>query len=68
MGLIETSRSRFKQYNNSMLIPPLYVLGRFIYFWVILGYIWEEIVFLKRLVKLGEIRNVEDLTDVVFKL
>ena len=30
-------------------------------FWVILGYIWEEIVFLEGLVKLREIRNIEEL-------
>ena len=28
---------------------------------VISGYIWEEIVFLEELVKLREIRNIEDL-------
>ena len=43
-----------------MLIPLLYVLGCFINFGVIFGYIREEIVFLKGLVKIGEIRNVED--------
>ena len=30
-------------------------------FWVIFGYMWEEIVFLEGLVKLREIRNIEDL-------
>ena len=30
-------------------------------FWVIFGYIWDEIVFLEGLVKLREIRNIEDL-------
>ena len=30
-------------------------------FWVIFGYIWEEIVFLEGLVKLREIRNIEEL-------
>ena len=30
-------------------------------FWVIFRYIWEEIVFLEGLVKLREIRNIEDL-------
>ena len=44
-----------------MLILLLYVLGCFINFGGIFGYIWEEIVFLEGLVKLGEIRNVEDL-------
>ena len=50
------TRSSFKQSKHSMLIPLLCVLGCFIiYFW----YIWEEMVFLEGLVKLGEIRNVE---------
>ena len=31
------------------------------HFWVIFGDFWEEIVFLKGLVKFGEIRNIEDL-------
>ena len=35
-------------------------------FWVIFRYIWMEIIFLEGLVKLKEIRNVEDL--VVLKL
>ena len=61
MGLIEISRSRFKQSKNCMLILLLYVLGCFMNFWGIFGYIWEKIVFLEGLVKLGEIRNVEDL-------
>ena len=46
MGLIEISRSRFKQYKNSMLIPLSYVLGCFVNFWVVFGSIWEEIIFL----------------------
>ena len=33
----------------------------FINFLVIFGYIWEELVFLKGLIKLGEIRNLGDL-------
>ena len=44
-----------------MLILFLYVLGCFVNFLVIFGYIWEEIDFLKGLVKFGEIGNVEDL-------
>ena len=59
MGLIEISRSRFKQSRNSMLISQFY--GYFLNFLVIFGYIWEEINFLKGLVKLGEIRNLGDL-------
>ena len=30
-------------------------------FWVIFEYVWEEIVLLEGLVKLREIRNIEDL-------
>ena len=61
MRLIEMPRSRFKQYKDSMLIPLFYVLGCFVSFWVIFGSIWEDIVFLEGLVKLGEIRNFGDL-------
>ena len=61
MSLIEVSRSRFEQYKNCLLILLLYVLRCFIIFLVIFGYIWEEIVFLTGLVKLGEIRNFGDL-------
>ena len=35
---------------------------------MIFGYIWEEIVFLKGLVKLGEIRNFKDLMLFYLKL
>ena len=38
-------------------------MGCFVNFWVIFGYIWEEIVFLEGLVKLREIRNIEDLVS-----
>ena len=61
MGLIERSRSCFKQYRNCLLIPLLHVEGCFINFWVSFGYTWEGIVFLNGLVKLGEIRNLGDL-------
>ena len=61
MALMEISRSRFKQSKNSTLIPWTYVVGCLVNFWVIFGYIWEEIVFLEVLVKLREIRNIEDL-------
>ena len=47
MGLIEISRSRFKQSKNSSLITRIYVMGCFVNFWVIFGYVWEETVFLK---------------------
>ena len=61
MALMKLSRSRFKQSKNSTFIPRTYVVGCFVNFWVIFGYIWEEIVFLEGLVKLREIRNIEDL-------
>ena len=54
MGLIELSRSRFEQYKNCLLILLLQV------FYTFFGDFWEEIVFLKGLVKLGEIRNLGD--------
>ena len=44
-----------------MLITQINVLGCFVNFWVISRYISEEIVFLKGVVKLREIRNIEDL-------
>ena len=53
----EISRSHFKQYKNPMLITQINVLGCLVNFWVIFRCIWEEIVFLKRVVKLREIRN-----------
>ena len=37
MGLTEISRSGFKQYKSSMLIPLLYVLGCFRNWWVYFG-------------------------------
>ena len=62
IGSTEISRSRFQQYKNPMLITQINVLGGFfVNFWVIFRYIWEEIVFLKRVLKLREIRNIEDL-------
>ena len=60
IGSTEISRSRFKQYKNPMLIEQINVLGCFVNFWVIFRYIREEI-FLKRVVKLRQIRNIEDL-------
>ena len=44
-----------------MLIPHIYVLGRFEKFSVIFRYIRRYIVFLKGLVKFIEIGNFEDL-------
>ena len=63
IGSTEISRSRFKQYKNPMLITQINGLGCFVNFWVIFRYmyIWEEIVFLNRVVKLREIRTIEDL-------
>ena len=61
MGLMEIFRSRFKQSKNSLLILLIYVMRCFVNFWVIFGYVWEEIVFLKGVVKFREIRNIEDL-------
>ena len=61
IGSTEISRSRFKQDKNPMLITQINILGSFVNFWVIFRYIWEEIVFLKKVVKLREIRNIEDL-------
>ena len=61
MFLMPISRLRFKQSRISMLIPHIYVLGCFVNFLVIFRYIWREIVFLKGLVKLMEIGNLEDL-------
>ena len=57
ISLTEISRSRFKQYKNTTLITQINVSGCFLNFLVIFRYIWEEIVFLKREVKFGEIRN-----------
>ena len=48
----------FKQSKNYMLIAQLYVLGCFKKISEIFRYIWEEIVFLEGLLKLGEIKNV----------
>ena len=44
-----------------MLISQSYVKRWFVIFLVIFGDIWKEIVFLKGLVKFGEIRNIKDL-------
>ena len=57
IGLMEISRLRFKQYENALLITQINVLGCFVNSLVIFRYIYEEIVFLKRVVKFGEIRN-----------
>ena len=44
-----------------MLISKSYVMGCFVNFLVIFGYVWEQIVFLNGFVKFREIRNIEDL-------
>ena len=54
MGLMEISRSRFKQSKNSMLISWIYVMGCFVNFWGIFAYALENIVFLKGYVKFGK--------------
>ena len=63
MRLMQISRPRFKQSKNSncMLNTWIYVIGCFVNFLVIFGYIWVEIVFLKGLVRFREIRKIEDL-------
>ena len=61
MVLMQISRSRFKQSRISMLIPHIYVLGRFVNFFGDFRCIWRKIVFLKELVKFREIGNFEDL-------
>ena len=61
VGLMKISRSLFKQSKSPLLIPRSYVVGRFVNFWVTFGYVWEEIVFLKGLVKFRETRNIADL-------
>ena len=44
-----------------MLISKSYVERCFVNFLVIFGDVWKEIVFLKGLIKFGEIRNIKDL-------
>ena len=54
LGLMRISRSHFKQSKTLCSKQKSMVLRS-------MGYFWEEIVFLKGLVKFGEIRNIEDL-------
>ena len=61
MALTAISHSRLKEFKNPIIIPWICVVGYFVNFWVIFGYIWEEWFFLEGLVKLREIRNIEDL-------
>ena len=60
MGLMEIFRSRFKQFKtDASLITCIYVLGRFVNFWVvlILGMFGRKLFFSKDLYNL-EIRNI----------
>ena len=41
MALMEISHSSFKQSKN-LIIPLICVVGYFVNFWLIFGYIWEE--------------------------
>ena len=43
MVFTQISRSRFKQSRISMLITHIYVLGRFVNFWVILGIFGDKL-------------------------
>ena len=61
MALMAISHSRFKQSKTPIIIPWICVVGYFVNFWMIFGYIWEEYFFLEGLVKLRGIRNIEDL-------
>ena len=61
LGLMRISRSRFKHSQNPLFIPQSYVKRCFVNVLVIFGDVWKEIVFLKGLVKFGEIRNIKDL-------
>ena len=60
-GLVQISRSHFKQSKNSMLKTRIYVIRCFVNFLVIFGYIWVKIVILKGLERFREIRKIEDL-------
>ena len=57
MGFIEIFRSLFEELKIPLFISQFYVLGFVENFWLIFGYIWEEIAFLKGLLKLGKIRK-----------
>ena len=61
IGQMEISCLHFKQLKNPPFIFQINDLGCLMNFWVIFRYIWKGIIFLEGLVKLKEIRNVEDL-------
>ena len=54
---MEISCSRFKQIQKPYAQNTTQCFGTFCNFLVIFRYIWEEIVFLKRVIKFGQIRN-----------
>ena len=51
MGLMQISRSCSKQCQQPMLKTRINVLGCLVNFWIIFGFMWEEVVFVKREVK-----------------
>ena len=57
IDLMLITRSRFKQSKIPTLITGSYAVGYFVNFLAIFGYIWEEIIFLKGLVKFRKIGN-----------
>ena len=62
--------SRHISSNPKLYAHPMNLCyGVFVNFWVIFGYIWEETVFLKVVVKFREIRNIEDFkSECSFKI
>ena len=60
LALMEMSRLRSKQSKSSLLYPWIYVMGCFVNFSVIFGYVWEKNSFSKG-TKLREKRSIEKL-------
>ena len=58
MDLMLITRSLLKQSKIPLLISRSYVVEYFVNFLGIFGYIWEEIFFLKELVKLRQILKI----------